>query len=60
MKKLKIGSLYQQTQKKSKKVPYIRLSGEYLSKYGFNQGQVITVHLQKGKIVIETYKPETS
>jgi hypothetical protein len=35
------------------RVPFIRLSGKWLERAGFEAGHRIAVHVQKGSLVIE-------
>jgi hypothetical protein len=60
MKKLKIGKLYRATQKMAKTVPYIRLSGNYLKENGFKEGDIISIHIEKGLIILKKHSVEAS
>jgi len=47
--KLTVGSIYF----KEKKVPFIRLSGEWLARQGFDLGKKVIVREQPGQLVLQ-------
>lgn len=53
MKKIKTGSLYRQTRQNTEKsVPFIRLSGEWLKKIGFYEGNTVSIEFEHGKLIL--------
>lgn len=49
-----VGSIY----RREKKIPYIRLSGNWLAENGFKIGRKLHVYVKPGSLVIKLIIPE--
>lgn len=54
--KLKIHTKYRPSTRRATTIPVIKLEGKWLSKLGFNEGQMINIEQKKNKLIITIEK----